>query len=325
MSGGWRGWWPQESAPLTIEKPPRLRHGAASIFKYYKDMTVPEATLLAAKEEYLWGTNGPRLFLRSWQPEGVLRGIVAICHGFNSHGAYYAWTAKQLLAAGYAVYVLDLRGRGRSDGERYYIDHIDDYVSDIGHLIDLIHERQPGVPLYLLGHSSGGVVACLYALENPGKLSGLIVKSFAFELYAPDFALAVLEGLSHVAPHRHILAIDTAHFSRDAEALKVMDSDPLIADEVQPTMTLAALVHADHRLKTAFGDIALPLLILHGTADKATRPHGSLALFEAAGAEDKTLKLYDGHFHDLLNDLDRETVMADIIEWLDARTEAAPA
>jgi alpha-beta hydrolase superfamily lysophospholipase len=286
-------------------------------------MTVPEATLLAAQEEYLWGTNGPRLFLRSWQPKGALRGIVAICHGFNSHGAYYGWTAKQLLAAGYAVYVLDLRGRGRSDGERYYIEHINDYVSDIGHLVDLIHSRQPGVPVYLLGHSSGGVVACLYALDHPAKLSGLIVKSFAFELYAPDFALAVLEGLSHVAPHSHVLTLEHEHFSRDPEALKVMDSDPLIADEVQPTMTLAALVHADHRLKKTFGEIALPLLILHGTADKATRPHGSLALFEAAGAEDKTLKLYDGHFHDLLNDLDRETVMADILEWLNARTGQA--
>lgn len=284
---------------------------------------MPDATLLAATEEYLWGTNGPRLFLRSWQPAKPARGAVVICHGFNSHGAYYGWTAKQLLAAGFAVYVLDLRGRGRSDGERYYIDHIDDYVSDIGHLVDLVHARQPGVPVFLLGHSSGGVVACLYALEHPGKLAGLIAKSFAFELYAPEFALAVLEGLSHVAPHKQILALDHAHFSRDPDALRVMDSDPLIADEVQPTMTLAALVHADHRLKKAFGDLSLPLLILHGTADKATRPHGSQALFEAAGAEDKTLKLYDGHFHDLLNDLDRETVMADILEWLGGRTRAA--
>jgi acylglycerol lipase len=322
MSGGWRALSQPAWAPSTIEKPAHLRHGARSNFKYYKDMTVPEATLLAAQEEYLWGVNGPRLFLRSWQPKGTLRGIVAICHGFNSHGAYYGWTAKQLLEAGYAVYVLDLRGRGRSDGERYFIEHINDYVSDIGHLIDLIHQRQPGAPVFLLGHGSGGVVACLYALDHAAKLSGLIVKSFAFELYQPDFALAVLEGLSHVAPHSHVLSFDNEHFSRDPEALKIMDSDPLIADEVQPTMTMAALVHADHRLKKTFGDIALPLLILHGTADKATRPHGSLALFEAAGAVDKTLKLYDGHFHDLLNDLDRETVMSDILEWLQTRTTA---
>lgn len=102
--------------------------------------------------------------------------------------------------------------------------------------------------------------------------------------------------------------------NEDFQTLQEYDSDPLIAGEVPPTMSLAALVHAHHRLKQAFGQLSPPLLILHGAGDKAPRPHGSQTLFDAAGATDKSLKLYDRHFYDLLNDVGRETVMVDILE-----------
>ena len=88
---------------------------------------------------------------------------------------------------------------------------------------------------------------------------------------------------------------------------------------MQPTQTVAELVRADERLKREFPPITLPVLILHGTADKVTKPSGSQLFFDTAGSPDKTLKLYDGHVHDLLNDLGKETVMADIQGWIDAR------
>ena len=97
-----------------------------------------------------------------------------------------------------------------------------------------------------------------------------------------------------------------------------MNADPLIAHETQPTQTVAEMVRADERLKKEFPLITLPVLILHGTADKATKPSGSQLFYDTAGSTDKTLKLYDGHFHDLLNDVDKEVVMADITQWIDA-------
>src|SRR5262249_29628808 len=105
-------------------------------------------------------------------------------------------------------------------------------------------------------------------------------------------------------------------FSRDPKAVQAMEADPLIAHETQPTKTLAEMVRADERLKKAFPSMMLPVLILHGTADQATRPSGRQHFYDAAGSRDKTLKLYDGHFHDLLNDLDKEIVMADIKNWV---------
>ena len=147
-------------------------------------------------------------------------------------------------------------------------------------------------------------------------LSGLICESFAYKLPAPDFALAVFKGLGHLAPHAHVLRLKNEDFSRDPAVVQAMNADPLIAHETQPTQTLAEMVRADERLTEAFPRITLPLLILHGTGDKATRASGSQFFYETAGSTDKTLKLYDGHFHDLLNDLGKEAVIADIARWI---------
>src|SRR4029077_1769569 len=134
----------------------------------------------------------------------------------------------------------------------------------------LAKSREPGRAVFMLGHSAGGVVACIYVLEHPTELAGLICESFAHEVPAPDFALAVFKGLSHVAPHAHVLHLKNEQFSRDPMAVQTMNHDPLIAYETQPTQTLAEMVRADERLKKEFPRITLPVLILHGTADQAT-------------------------------------------------------
>ena len=274
------------------------------------------------REERVKGAGDLNLCVRSWRPEGTARGVVALVPGFNSHSAYYAWAAGQFAASGLAVYAVDLRGRGHSDGERFYIEKFADYVSDVATLVALAKSREPGLPTFLLGHSAGGVIACIYTLEHPTELTGLICESFAHDIPAPDFVLAVFKGLSHVAPHAHILHLKNEVFSRDPEVVEAMNDDPLIAHETQPTRTLAEMVRADERLKREFPLITLPVLILHGTADQATKPSGSQRFYDMAGSTDKTLKLYEGHFHDLLNDVDKGVVMTDILTWIDARIPA---
>jgi alpha-beta hydrolase superfamily lysophospholipase len=275
------------------------------------------------KEEKIDGAGGLKIFVRSWRPEGKARGVVAICHGVNSHGGYYTWVGEQLAASGLAVYALDLHGRGQSDGERFYLEKIGDYLADVDALINLARSREAGLPVFLLGHSAGGVVSCVYTLEHQAELAGLICESFAFQVAAPDFALAVVKGLSHLAPHAHVLRLKNEEFSRDPQVVQAMNDDPLIAHEVQPTKTVAELVRADERLKKEFPLITLPVLILHGTADKVTNPKGSQLFYDTAGSTDKMLKLYEGHVHDLLNDIDKDVVMADIQTWIDAHIAAA--
>lgn len=277
---------------------------------------------MTTKEEHIKGAGGLNIFVRSWRPAETARGVVVIVHGFNSHSGYYLWVADQLVASGLAVYALDLRGRGRSDGERFYVETFADYVSDLATTVKLAKSREPGLPIFLLGHSAGGVVSCIYTLENQPELAGLLCESFAHQVPAPDFALAVLKGLSYVAPHAHVLKLKNEDFSRDPKVVQSMNDDPLIADESQATKTVAEMVRADERLKAEFPLITLPLLILHGTLDKATKPSGSQFFFDTAGSTDKTLKLYDGYFHDLLNDVGKEAVMTDIKTWIGARLSA---
>ena len=204
------------------------------------------------------GVGGLKIFTREWLPAGKPHAVVVISHGINSHSGRYTWVAEQFVSKGLAVYALDHRGRGRSEGERFFVEKVEDYADDLATFIGMVRVREPGLPVFLLGHNAGGVVACLYALEHQSEITGLICESFAHEVPAPDFALA--------------------DFSR----------------------------------------ITLPVLILHGTSDRATKPSGSRRFYEKAGSNDKMLKLYEGHYHDLLADVGKQQVMVDIQNWIDA-------
>lgn len=272
-----------------------------------------------ATEETFDGKGGLKIFLRSWKPAGAPRAVVIICHGVNSHGGQYLWPAGELVKKGHAVFALDLRGRGKSDGERFYVDDVADYVADLAGVVKIAKARHPGLPVFLLGHSAGGVVSATYTLDNQAELAGFICESFAFQVPAPGFALAAIKGLSHFAPRLPVLKLKNEDFTRDPVALAALNADPLIAHEIQPAATVAALVRADERLREEFPKITLPVLIMHGTADKATVCEGSQFFHDTAGSADKTLKLYKDHFHDLLADTGKEDVMADITAWIDAR------
>ncbi len=273
-------------------------------------------------EEKIPSSGGVGIFLRSWKAVGKPRAVVVVCHGVNSHGGQYLWPAGQLAQAGFVPFALDLRGRGRSDGERYFVDDVSEYVDDVSAAIAVAKSRNPGLPVFLLGHSAGGVVSCSYALDRQAELAGLVCESFAFEVPAPPIALTLLKGVARILPRLPALKLKNEDFSRDPIAVRILNEDPLTAGEVQPAKTVAALVRANDRLRREFPRITLPVFILHGTADRATVPAGSQFFYDTAGSTDKSLKLYDGHFHDLLNDVGKETVMADIRAWIEKRVAA---
>jgi alpha-beta hydrolase superfamily lysophospholipase len=266
------------------------------------------------------GAGEIQLLARSWRPSGTVRGVFVIVHGFKAHSGRYLAVAEELVQDGFAVYAMDLRGHGKSEGERYWVDSFDDYVNDLEKFMAIVRAREPGMPVFLFGHSAGGVVASLYASRHQQELAGLISEDFAFELPPSEFALAIIKGLSHVAPHLHVLNIPDAAFSRDPVVLESMKNDPLIVQTPGPSQTLAAMVRADEELKRRIPDISLPVLIIHGTADTAVRPHGSQRFFDDVGSRDKTLKLYDGAYHDPLHDIGRERVMVDLVKWVTDRT-----
>lgn len=262
-----------------------------------------------------------KIFYRSWLPTGAPRGVVLLCHGFNSHSGQYGWLAQQLILAGFAVYAGDMRGRGRSGGERFWVDRFSDYVADVAGVADIALARHPGLPLFVLGHSAGGVVSAAYVLDNQDKVKGFICESFAFRVPAPPGGLAIIKFLSSFMPKVPALKLNNAHFSRDPEMVRQLNSDPLTLNETQPLKTVAEMVRGGDRLRVSFRRITVPTLIMHGTSDKATLPAGSKEFYKSSGAKDKTLKLYEDHYHDLFADTGREKVAAETISWIAGRLE----
>ncbi|WP_221391038.1 alpha/beta hydrolase [Dyadobacter sp. NIV53] len=263
--------------------------------------------------------NEQNVFYRKWMTNSKPKGIVLIVHGLNSHGGYYQNFAIQLNENDYEVYAFDLRGRGQSDGERYYISDYNDIISDIDLLMNIAKSPYPTVPVFLFGHSAGGVFASVYTVKYQSKLKGLISESFAFQLPAPDFALASIKFLSFIIPHTRLVRLKNEDFSRDKTIVEKINNDPLLAKEKQPAKTMQQLLLAAEYLKTEMPEIKLPLLILHGTGDRAAKPSGSEYFMEHASSEDKQLKLYEGHYHDLLNDKYNGIVIRDILRWLNER------
>lgn len=280
---------------------------------------MPDTLMAPTTGEFYTSKDGLNIFYRSWLPTAAPRGVVLLCHGFNSHSGQYGWLAQKLVLAGFAVYAGDMRGRGKSEGARFWVDKFSQYVADVSGVADIAIARHPGLPLIVLGHSAGGVVATSYVLDNQSKVAGLICESFAYRVPAPPGGLSMIKLLSGVLPKAPALKLNNAHFSRDPEMVRQLNADPLIANETQPINTVAEMVRGGDRLRVSFGKITVPTLIMHGTLDKATLPAGSQEFYKNSGAKDKTLRLYEGYYHDLFADVGREKVAAETIDWITER------
>lgn len=274
------------------------------------------------------GVGGLKIATRSWKPEGSPRAVMILVHGLNAHSGYMVWPGEQFSANGFAAYALDHRGRGKSEGERFFVEKLSDYLEDLHTLVGIARSENPGLPVYMIGHSAGGVIATSYVYEHQDEIAGLICHSFAFDVGLPHLVQLALEGIGKLLPHVYVFSLNNADFSRDPAHVERMNTDPLIHKESQPAETARVLLLASDALREHMPNFNVPVFIIHGTEDKATRPAGSQYFYDNAGSSDKTLKLYEGHYHDLLADVDKELVMDDILAWLDERVpkhEAAAA
>jgi alpha-beta hydrolase superfamily lysophospholipase len=272
------------------------------------------------EEGRLDGAGGVAIFWQAWRPPAV-RAAVVLAHGASEHSGRYEWTAEQLAERGYATYALDHRGHGRSEGPRAYIDRMDNVVADLDALVHLAAERHADAPIFLLGHSMGGCVALAYAIAHQDKLDGLLLSAPVAVLEAASPATRVAGAvLSVVAPRLGVYDIDSTAVSRDPEVVQAYDADPLNHHGKLPARTVAELSSTVGRFPEQVARLTLPLLIMHGTADRLVPQAGSDLVDARASSEDKTYLRYDGLYHELLNEPERERVVSDIADWLDERS-----
>lgn len=255
------------------------------------------------------------------------RAALALVHGLAEHACRYAALAARLNAAGIDVYAVDLRGHGHAPGRRAWITRFDDYLDDAEALVEHAsaacapHET----PLFLMGHSMGGAIAALYAVERLPRarapLAGMLLSSAALApgRDVPAWMIAASRVMSAVWPRFPAMRIDAALLSRDPAVVEANRADTLVHHGAIPARTGAELLGAMRRIEAGRAQLRLPVLVWHGTQDKLTEPDGSRAFGEHAGSPDRTLALYEGSYHETLNDLDRERVIASMIDWIERR------
>lgn len=271
----------------------------------------------------LTGVGGLKLYRQAWLLDAEPRAVVVIAHGAGEHSDRYEHVAARLNSEGYAVQALDHRGHGRSEGPRALIDRMNNAVADLDGLIASIAD---GRPVFLLGHSMGGSIALKYAIAHQGRLQGLVLSGplAALEAASPAQRIAA-KALSAVAPRLGVIAVDASLISRDPEVVRSYETDPLVHHGKLPARTVAELAVAVESFPDSVGAITVPTLIMYGTADKLVPPAGSMMLGERIGAADKVVKPYDGLYHEILNEPEREQVLDDMCGWLSARVGAARA
>ncbi len=270
------------------------------------------------------GAGGPEIYWQSWSPDGAPRASLVVAHGAAEHSGRYAPLAERLAGAGFAVYALDHRGHGRSDGPRSLIDHLDRALADLGQIVDMAAEVS-GRPPFLLGHSMGACFAVQYALGHQSRLAGLVLSGPLLALETPRPLLALSRVLSAVAPRLGVYAVDSAQISRDPDEVRRYDEDPLNYRGKLPVRTVAEFAGAIATLPRRACELVLPLLIMQGGADRIVPPAGATAFADRVGSQDKTFKLYPGLYHEIFNEAEpeRTVVIGDLVAWLEAQAPAA--
>lgn len=266
---------------------------------------------------------GRSAYWQAWLPpqeqaREQARALVVIVHGVHEHSARYAHVGARLAAVGFAVYAADHRGHGRSDGRRGNIERMALIVADLSSFVRFARERHPGLPVFMIGHSLGGLIALNWVTESGALLDGLVVSGPAVQPAVGSALLKQLAGaLSTVVPNLGVVALDADQkISRDPEVVRAYQEDPLVYHGKLKARTGAEILAAMASLPARLPRLSLPLLILHGTADQICAPAGSTLVRDNVSSRDTTLIQYPGLYHELFNEPERNQILTDLITWL---------
>lgn len=278
-------------------------------------------------EGKLAGVGDLEIYWQAWLPEGERHSSVVIAHGASEHGGRYGHVVEELVPAGNGVYAIDHRGHGRSGGRRAVIDRLAHAVADLDALIDLVGREDDRRRPYLLGHSMGGCIAIAYALEHQAKLAGLALSAPLAIVEVSPMQRAVVRILSALAPGLGVAGIDTQTISRDPEQVRAYERDPLVFHGKLQARTAVELAGATATFPTDVASLELPLLVMHGSADRLVPMASSEMIYALASSPDKTLRLYEGFYHELFNEpqADRRRALGDLNTWLGERVDRVRA
>ena len=248
------------------------------------------------------GCKDFNIYYQSWLPEGNAKAILLISHGFAEHSGRYGNIVNHFVPKGYAVYALDHRGHGRSDGARVQVDHFTDYITDLKTFFDIVHKENPDKKIFLVGHSMGSGISLVYVLRYQHELAGLITSGGGISKL----------GEPPIPPRPANQPLDTSSLSRDPAVIQAYINDPLVYRG--PVPQNSALANMSSTIQDEVSQIKLPVLIMAG--DGGTDGARSQVLYELIGSKDKTIKRYKGLLHEIFNEPEHPMVLADMEKWL---------
>jgi alpha-beta hydrolase superfamily lysophospholipase len=262
--------------------------------------------------------EGETFFASEWSPEGKSKAVILMIHGLSDHAGRYRHVGSFFAGSGYTVIIPDLRGHGRSFGKRGHFPSYDIVMQDISLFLETAWSRHPGLPVILYGHSMGGNLVLNYLVSNKPPVAGAVVTS-------PWLRLNIKPAL-----YKAVLAITTnrifpsltqpdgvipSFLSHDEEVVRKYIADPLVHSLISVRTYIEISRAGEFALKHA-DEVACPLLLMHGTGDRLTSFDASREFADKAEAN-ITFKSWEGLYHELHNEIEKEQVLDFIRTWVD--------
>jgi alpha-beta hydrolase superfamily lysophospholipase len=246
------------------------------------------------KESKFKGYKDIDIYYQCWLPDDTTKAVLLIAHGLAEHSGRYMNLVNYFVPKGYAIWALDYRGHGKSEGKRSYVERFDEYHTDLKTFFDIVRKESGKQKIFIVGHSMGTIVVP-YAIEHQKELAGLILSGPAvIETTTVSPILIALAGvISAILPKMGVTVIDASTISRDPAVIDAYVNDPLVFRGKIPARTGYQLVKMWRTLPEQMHRIELPILIMHGSADRLSPLEGSKLLYERISSKDKTLKIYD--------------------------------
>jgi acylglycerol lipase len=261
------------------------------------------------QEGFFEGVRGSRIFHQSWTPKGDPKAVMLVVHGLAEHSGRYMNVVNHFVPKGYAVYGNDHLGHGKSDGTRVFVQIF----------LSMVGGWQPGKPIFLVGHSMGGLVAPLFVLTHKPRIAGLILSAPLCKVpdHISPLLISMSKLLSSIIPKFGVEELDSEGVSRDPAVVRAYDEDPLVYRGKTTARLAAELLKGMQRLQAEGSKIVMPALLMQGSMDKLVDPGDAQLLYDIITSSDKTLKIYPGLYHEIFNEPERDQVFADMQAWIE--------
>ena len=271
-------------------------------------------------EGYFKSVRDTNIYYQYWLPDGEPKAILLVAHGIAEHSGRYMNVVNHFVPAGYAVYGIDHIGHGKSDGKRVCVERFQDYTKTLKKYFDMIRGWEPIKPIFLVGHSMGGLISSAYILEHQDEVTGAVLSGPGTKVPDNVSNAVIFAGkiLSVVMPRAGIIQLDAEGICRDPAVVDAYVNDPLVyTGKITARLGAEMLKTIQHVTGSAI-KIRLPIMIVQGGSDKLVDPSGAQLLYDAVSSEDKTIKIYDGLYHEVFNEPEHLQVLDDVQVWLDS-------